>query len=113
MAAGYLWYGRSFVLILTLPLALVLSYRFLSKANRSYVVWLTLLGVGSVGLANTALYLIPAVIGCCWLTFFTTQLFEQKQSKGLREEIRRGLFLIIPLIYPIGILVLLMINIIP
>ena len=113
MAAGYLWEGRSIVFILTLPLALVLSYRFLSKANRSDLVWLTLLGVASVGLANTALYLIPAVIGCSWLTFFTTQLFEQKQSKDLREEIRRGLFLIIPLVYPIGILVLLMINIIP
>src|SRR5947207_2827637 len=63
MAAGYLWEGRSIVFILTLPLALVLSYRFLSKANRSDLVWLTLLGVASVGLANTALYLFPAVIG--------------------------------------------------
>jgi hypothetical protein len=113
MAAGYLWEGRSIVFILALPLALALSYRFLSQANRSDLVWLTLLGIASVGLANTSLYLLPAVIGCSWLAFFTTQLFEDKKSKDLGEQIRRGLFLIIPLVYPIGILVLLMINIIP
>jgi hypothetical protein len=113
MAAGYLWQGRSIVFILALPLALLLSYRFLTKANRSDLVWLTLLGIASVGLANTALYLIPPVIGCSWLAFFATQLFEDKKSKDLGEQIRRGLFQIIPLVYPIGILVLLMINIIP
>jgi hypothetical protein len=113
MAAGYLWEGRSIVFILALPLALALSYRFLSQGNRSDLVWLTLLGIANVGLTNTALYLIPAVIGCSWLAFFTTQLFENKEFKDLGEQIRRGLFLIIPLIYPIGILVLLMINIIP
>jgi hypothetical protein len=113
MAAGYLWEGRSIVFILALPLALVLSYRFLRHTNRSDLVWLTLLGIASVGLANTALYLIPAVIGCSWLAFFATQLLEDKKSKDLGEQIRRGLFLIIPLVYPIGILVLLMINIIP
>jgi hypothetical protein len=113
MAAGYLWQGRSIVFILALPLALLLSYRFLTKANRSDLVWLTLLGIASVGLANTALYLVPSVIGCSWLAFFATQLFEDKKSKDLGEQIRRGLFQIIPLVYPIGILVLLMINIIP
>jgi len=113
MAAGYLWEGRSIVFILALPLALALSYRFLSQANRSDLVWLTLLGIAGVGLANTALYLIPAVIGCSWLAFFTTQLFENKEPKDLAEQIRRGLFLIIPLVYPIGILVLLMTNILP
>jgi hypothetical protein len=113
MATGYLWEGRSIVFILALPLALALSYRFLNQANPSDLVWLTLLGIASVGLANTSLYLLPAVIGCSWLAFFTTQLFEDKKSKDLGEQIRRGLFLIIPLVYPIGILVLLMINIIP
>jgi hypothetical protein len=113
MAAGYLWEGRSIVFILALPLALVLSYRFLSEPNRSDLVWLTLLGIASVGLANTALYLIPAVIGCSWLAFCTTRLFENKESKDLWEQIRGELFLIIPLVYPIGILLLLMINIIP
>jgi hypothetical protein len=113
MAASYLWQGKVIVWILALPLALALSYRFLTQGNRSDLVWLTLLGIGSVGVSNTALYLIPAVIGCSWLAFFTTQLFENKELKGLKKQIRRGLFLIIPLVYPIGILVLLIINIIP
>ena len=113
MAAGYLWQGRSIVFFLALPLALVLSYRFLCQANRSDLVWLILLGIASVGLSNTALYLMPAVIGCSWLAFFATQLFKNKKSTDLGEQIRRGLFLIISLVYPIGILVLLMINIIP
>ena len=113
MAAGYLWQGRSIVFILVLPLALALTYRFLNQANRSDLVWLTLLGIASVGLANTALYLIPAVIGCSWLAFFTTQLLESRESEDLAKQIHRGLFLIIPLVYPIGILVLLIINIIP
>src|SRR5216117_2900577 len=113
MAAGYLWQGRSVVFILTLPLALALSYRFLNQGNRRDLVWLTLLGIASVGLANTALYLIPAVIGCSGLAFFATQVFEHKESKDLGRQIRRGLFLIIPLLYPIGILVLLIVNIIP
>ena len=113
MAAGYLWQGRSIVFILVLPLALALSYRFLSQVNLSDLVWLTLLGIGSVGLANTALYLIPLVVGFSWLAFFTTRLFEHKETEDLGRLIRRGLFLIIPLVYPIGILVLLMINIIP
>jgi hypothetical protein len=111
MAAGYLWEGRSIVFILALPLALVLSYRFLSQANRDSL-WLTLLGIASVGLANPALYLIPAVIVFLG-GFFTTELFEHKKSEDLGKQIRRGLFLIIPLVYPIGILVLLIINIIP
>ncbi len=113
MAAGYLWQGRSVVFILTLPLALALSYRFLNQGNSRDLVWLTLLGIASVGLANTALYLIPAVIGCSGLAFFATQVFEHKESKDLGRQIRRGLFLIIPLLYPIGILVLLIVNIIP
>jgi hypothetical protein len=113
MAATYLWQGKVIVWILALPLALALSYRFLSEGNRSDLVWLTLLGIASVGVSNPALYLIPAVIGCSWMAFFTTELFEHKKSEDLEKQIRRGLFLIIPLVYPIGILVLLMINIIP
>lgn len=113
MAATYLWQGKVIVWILALPLALALSYRFLSQGNRSDLVWLTLLGIASVGVSNPALYLIPAVIGCSWVAFFTTELFEHKKSEDLEKQIRRGLFLIIPLVYPIGILVLLMINIIP
>jgi hypothetical protein len=113
MAAGYLWEGRSIVFILLLPLGLAISYRFLSRGNRSDLVWLTLLSIASVGVANTALYLIPAVIGCSWLAFFTTQLFENGGAEYLRKHIARGLLLIIPLVYPVGILVLLLVNIIP
>jgi hypothetical protein len=113
MAAGYLWQGRSIVFILALPLALALSYRFLSHGNRSDLVSLTLLGIASVGLANTALYLLPAVVGCSWLAWLTIQLFEHEGREHPWEHIRRGLLLIIPLIYPIGMLVLLLVNIIP
>jgi len=113
MAAGYLWQGRSIVFILALPLALALSYRFLTQANRSDLMWLTLLGIASVGLANTALYLIPAVIGCSCVAFFTLELLEPKVRVGLMEQIRRGLLLAIPALYPVGILVFLTFNIIP
>jgi hypothetical protein len=113
MAAGYLWQGKVIVWILALPLALALSYRFLSQGNRSDLVWLTLLGIASVGVGNPALYLIPAVIGCAWVAFFTTKLFEHKESEDLGKQVHHGLFLLIPLVYPIGILVLLMVNIIP
>jgi hypothetical protein len=113
MAAGYMWEGRSIVFVLALPLALALSYRFLSQGNRSDLVWLTLLAIASVGLANTALYLIPVVIGCSWLGFFAAQLFEHETREHPWRHIRRGLLLIIPLVYPIGILVLLLANVIP
>jgi hypothetical protein len=113
MAAGYLWEGRSIVFILALPMALALSYRFLNHGNQTDLVWLTLLAIASVGLANTALYLVPAVVGCSGMGFLATQLFEYKEPRNLGTLIRRGLFLIIPLIYPVGILVLLIANIIP
>jgi hypothetical protein len=113
MAAGYLWQGRSVVFILALPLALALSFRFLNQGNTSDLVWLTLLGIASVGLGNTALYLIPAVIGCSAVAFLTVQMFAYKEREHTWEQIRRGLFLLIPLVYPVGILVLLIANIIP
>jgi hypothetical protein len=113
MAAGYMWQGRSIVFVLALPLVLALGYRFLSQGNRSDLVWLTLLAIASVGMANTALYLVPAVIGCSWLGFFAAQLFEHDARERPLRHIRRGLLLIIPLVYPIGILVLLLANVIP
>jgi hypothetical protein len=113
MAAGYLWQGRSIVFILALPLALALTYRFLNRGNRTDLVWLTLLSIASVGLANTALYLVPAVIGCSGMSFFATQLLAHKKPRNIATLIRRGLFLIIPLLYPVGILLLLLVNIIP
>src|SRR4029077_633039 len=113
MAAGYMWEGRSIVFILALPIALALSYRFLNHGNETDLVWLTLLGIASAGVANTALYLIPAVIGCSGVSFLATQLLDHKEHRNVETLIRRGLFLIIPLLYPVGILVLLIANIIP
>src|SRR5207247_9503574 len=101
MAASYLWQGKVIVWILALPLALALSYRLLSQGNRSDLVWLTLLGIASVGVSNPALYLIPAVIGCSWVAFLTTELFAHKTSKDLEKQFRRRLILIIPLVYSI------------
>src|SRR5207247_6115427 len=75
MAASYLWQGKVIVWILALPLALALSYRFLSQGNRSDLVWLTLLGIASVGVSNPALYLILAIIGCCCVLLFATVMF--------------------------------------
>jgi hypothetical protein len=111
--AGYMWQGKPIVLLLFLPIALALSYRFLNSGNASDVAWLTLLGIAGVGLSNPALYLIPAVIGCSWIAFFTFKLFRNKAREDLWKQIRHGLFLAIPLVYPIGILALLKMDIIP
>ncbi len=111
--SGYLWQGKPIVLILLLPIALGLSYRFLNRGNRSDVAWLTLLGIAGVGLSNPALYLIPAVIGCSWVAFLTVQLIEGKVGAELWLQGRRGLLLAIPVAYPIAILALLKLNIIP
>jgi hypothetical protein len=111
--SGYLWQGKPIVLILFLPIALGLTYRFLSLGNPSDLVWLTILGIAGVGLSNPALYLIPAVIGCSWVAFFTLELFEQQARENLWKLIRRGLWLIIPLVYPIAILASLKMDIIP
>ena len=111
--AGYMWQGKPIVLILFLPMCLALSYRFLSQHKSSDLVWLTLLGVAGVGLSNPALYLLPAIIGCSWIAFITRELFEDKSPEYLWRLIRLGLLLTIPLAYPIAILALLKINIIP
>ena len=113
MSAGYLWQGKVIVWMLALPIALALSYRFLNQGNRSDLVWLTLLSIASVGVGNPALYLIPAVIGCSWIAFFTLELLKRRENGDLLGQIRRGLLLIIPVAYPIGILILLTVNIIP
>ena len=111
--AGYFWQGKPIVWLLLLPIGLSLSYRYLTRGNRSDVAWLTLLGIAGVGLSNSALYLIPAVIGCSWVAFFALELIQRKKQLELWTQIHRGLLLIIPMIYPIGILALLAINIIP
>jgi len=111
--SGYMWQGKPIVLILFLPMGLALSYRFLSRGKSSDLVWLTLLGVAGVGLSNPALYLIPAVIGCSWIAFVTLELFEHRSREYLWRLIRLGLLLTIPLAYPIAILALLKMDIIP
>ena len=96
-----------------MPIGLALTYRFLDRGNRSDIAWLTLLGIAGVGLSNPALYSIPAVIGCSWLAFFVLELIQRKKQLDFWTQTRRGLFLTIPMIYPIGILALLALNIIP
>ena len=111
--SGYIWQGKPIVLILFLPMGLVLSYRFLSQGKSSDLVWLTLLGVAGVGLSNPSLYLLPAIIGCSWIAFITLELFEHRSRESLWRLIRLGLLLTIPLAYPVAILALLKIDIIP
>lgn len=111
--SGYLWQGKPIVWILFLPIGLSLSYRFLDRGNRSDVAWLTLLGIAGVGLSNPALYLVPAVIGCSWVAFVALQLLEGGTRADLLKQLRRGLLLAIPLVYPIAILAMLALNIIP
>ncbi len=111
--SGYMWQGKPIVWILFLPIGLALTYRFLDRGNRSDIVWLTLLGIAGVGLSNPALYSIPAVIGCSWIAFLMVELIQRKRQLDFQTQIRRGLLLIIPMIYPIGILALLALNIIP
>jgi hypothetical protein len=111
--SGYLWQGKPVVLILLLPIALALNYRFLSRGNSTDLVWLTLLSIAGVGLSNPALYLLPAISVCSWVAFFTLELFEQSRRRGLWKLIRLGVLLALPLAYPIGILASLKMDIIP
>src|SRR5438105_2375363 len=111
--SGYMWQGKPIVLILFLPMGLALSYRFFSRGKSSDLVWLTLLGIAGVGLSNPALYLLPAIIGCSWIAFITLELFEHRSREYLWRLMRLGLLLTIPLAYPIAILALLKMDIIP
>jgi hypothetical protein len=111
--SGYMWQGKPIVLILFLPIALALSYRFLNQGSASDLVWLTLLGIAGVGLSNIALYAIPAVISCSWVASFTLHLLEHKPRADIWKHVRRGLWFAIPLVYPIGILASLKLDIIP
>ena len=75
--------------------------------------WLTLLGIAGVGLSNPALYLLPAISACSWVAFFTLELFERSTREALWKLMCLGVLLVFPLAYPIGILALLKMNIIP
>jgi hypothetical protein len=111
--SGYLWQGKPIIWILLLPIGLTLSYRYLVKGNKSDVVWLTSLGIAGVGLSNTALYLIPAVIGCSWIAFVATELLQRTHGFDWWQAFCRGLYLAIPMVYAVSILALLALNIIP
>jgi len=111
--SGYMWQGKPIVWLLFLPLALSLTYRFLRRGNPGDLTCLVLLAIAGVGLHNSALYLIPATIGCSWIAFFALELVENRIRHDLAAQIRRGLLLLIPLAYPIGVLVLLTLNVIP
>lgn len=111
--SGYMWQGKPIVLILFLPIGLALTYRFLSRGNLNDLLWLTLLSIAGVGLSNPALYLLPAVIACSWVAFFTLELLGSRKRAELWVQVHRGLLLIIPVAYPIAILLLLKMNIIP
>jgi len=71
------------------------------------------LAIAGVGLSNTALYLVPAVIGCSCLSFLGVQLLDRKRRENFWKQFRRYLLLAIPLAYPIAILALLKLNVIP
>ena len=111
--AGYLWQGKAIVLILFLPIALALNYRFLSRGNLTDLAWLALLGIAGVGASNPALYLLPAISVCSWIAFFAVELFERSTREGLAKLIRFGVLLVFPLAYPLGILALLKMDVIP
>jgi hypothetical protein len=111
--SGYMWQGKPIVWILFLPIALALTFRFLNRGNASDLAWLTLLGIAGAGLSNPALYLIPAIIGCSWVAFFGLERFERKAREDCWKQIRRGFALIVPMAYPIGVLVLLRFDVIP
>ena len=70
-------------------------------------------GIAGVGLSNTGLYLIPAVIGCSWIAFVAVERFEAEHRFNWWHEFRRGLYLRNSLVYPVAILALLPVNIIP
>ena len=110
---GRMWQGKAIVWMLFLPAALSLTYRFLCGGNRSDLVWLVLLAIAAVGLSSTALYLVPAVIGCTCLSFLGVEILDPRGRDHFRRQFRRCLLLAVPLAYPVTILALLKFNVIP
>src|SRR5438067_8813472 len=113
MAFGRMWQGKAVVWILLLPIALCLTYRYVCGRNYGDLLWLTLLVIGGVGLSNTALYLLPTVVGCASVSFFTVELLSRNEREKLRTHLCHYVLLAIPLAYPIAILMLLKLNVIP
>lgn len=112
-ALGRMWQGKVIVWILLLPTALSLSYRFLHNGKAQDVLWLVLVAIAGVGFSSSALYLIPAVIGCSTVAFLATAVVLRESRRTLADLLRRSCWLIIPLLYPVAILVLLKLDVIP
>ena len=112
-AFGRMWQGKAIVWILFLPIALSLGYRFLLHQNQSDLLWISFLAIAGVGLSNTALYLIPALVGCSCVSFVGVELVARKGRKHFWKRFRRCLWLALALVYPLGILALLRLNVIP
>src|SRR6266496_4014492 len=110
---GKMWQGKAIVWILFLPIALSLTYRFLCGGNRSDFVWLVLLAIAGVGQSSTALYLVPAVIGCSCLSFLGVEALDPRGRDHFWRQLRRCLLLAVPLAYPVTMLALLKFNVIP
>jgi hypothetical protein len=107
-----MWQGKCIVWILFLPVALSLTYRFLREGNNSDLLWLALLTIAGVGLSSSALYLVPATIGCSCIAICATQLFDREGRATFWQQLRRCCLLAVPCAYPIAILVLLKLNVI-
>ena len=112
-AFGRMWQGKAIVWILFLPISLSLTYRYLHRGNYSDLAWLTLLAIAGVGLSNSALYLVPAVVGCSCFSFLTVELLDRQGRAEFGKRFTRYLLLAIPLAYPIAILASLKLNVIP
>jgi len=110
---GRMWQGKAVVWMLLLPIALCLSHRYLRQGNYSDLLWLTVLAIGGVGLSNSALYLLPAVVGCSSVSFLIVELLSRNEREHLRKHFCRCVLLAIPLAYPIAVLTLLKLNVIP
>lgn len=111
-AFGRMWQGKVIVWILSVPLLLSLTYRFLRLGNRSDLAWLALLTIAGVGLGNTALYFAPAIIGCSCVSFVAVELLDSNRREYFFSLLRSCVLLGLPLVYPVGILALLKLNII-
>ena len=77
------------------------------------MLWLTLLAIAGMGLSSTALYMIPAVVGCSCLSFLAVKLVDTEGRANFKKQFIRSSLLIVPLAYPLAILVLLKVNLIP
>jgi hypothetical protein len=111
-AFGRMWQGKVIVWILFVPLLFCLTYRFLRLGNPSDVAWLVLLVIAGTGLSNTALYFAPAIIGCSCASFLALELVDSNRRQSFFTAFRRCMLLALPLVYPVGTLALLKLNII-